>query len=171
MTIKTFINLTSGLEKLDKPINSTDVAFIRIQSTACEQKRWEFILQDLDYNLLLYLATGATCNIIDCGAHHTDSRALWQGVEWIKYTLNRRWFNRIIIPMVRKNNCSSYFNDQYKKLSKNTLKKIDYFKKFLLTDHIDIITTSSKSIHHDNNKYFKEKLRQYINENNNTNSQ
>ena len=36
-------------------------SFVRIQSTACEQQRFEAILQDLDSNLLLHLALGHWC--------------------------------------------------------------------------------------------------------------
>ena len=53
---KYFINLTNGIEAL--PTVDGDVSFIRIQSTACEQKRWDFLIQDLDNNFYTWLALG-----------------------------------------------------------------------------------------------------------------
>ena len=165
MMNKIFINLTSGIEKLPPLLNKKiGIDFLYIQSTACEQKRWGFILQDLDYNFLLCLATGISCSIIDCSAHHKTSRAMWQGVEWIKYALSRRWLNKIYTPKVRGMNCEKYFNEQYNKLSKQTFKKVDYFKKFILTDNININIVCSQSKHHGDDIFFKEELKAYVDE-------
>src|SRR5574340_1552415 len=58
-----YLNLTNGLEAL--PLFADNYKIICIQSTACEQKRWDYILADLDYNLLFDLALGNNCFIID----------------------------------------------------------------------------------------------------------
>ena len=59
-----YLNLTNGIEALEilKPAN---LRFVRIQSTACEQKRWDFILQDLDYSFLMDIALGENVTVVD----------------------------------------------------------------------------------------------------------
>ena len=59
---KHYYNLTNGLQfkNFNEPYS-----FIRIQSTACEQKRWDFIIQDLDNDFLYNLAIGNTCIVYD----------------------------------------------------------------------------------------------------------
>jgi hypothetical protein len=42
-----FVNLSSGLVWLEMADGPAEYRLIRIQSTACEQKRWSFILEDL----------------------------------------------------------------------------------------------------------------------------
>jgi hypothetical protein len=134
--IKNYINLTNGIECINI-YKLKEYSFIRIQSTACEQKRWEFILQDLDNDFLMNLALGNECVIYDCSCRGT-SRAIWQGLEWIKYILNRVWFNEIINTSVRGNNCSIYFEECYQLLNRKTLKKLKYYKKFLNTKKLNL---------------------------------
>lgn len=134
-TEKHYYNLTNGLQfkKFNEPYG-----FIRIQSTACEQKRWDFIIQDLDNDFLYNLAIGNTCIVYDLSEKKKKTRALYQGLEWIKYVLYRRWFNKNYIPVVNGNNCQKYFSDCYLNLGKRTKTKLDYFKKFLKYDEIRI---------------------------------
>ena len=141
---KRYINLTNGLEILNYfPIAGFD--FIRIQSTACEQKRWNFILQDLDNGFLMDVAIGNECIIYDFG-HNGRSRAVWQGVEFIKYVLTNYWLQKDYDAVVRNGICcSDYFQEVCSGLKDKTLKKLFYFKKFLLTDEIKIKTVSRKT--------------------------
>ena len=45
--VKVYLNLTNGIEFLDNELMQARVYdFIRIQSTACEQKRWDFVIQE-----------------------------------------------------------------------------------------------------------------------------
>lgn len=81
-----YINLTNGIEVL--PVLTDEFKFIRIQSTACEQKLWDRIIQDLDYDFLLNAAIGNECVIYDYGAKKPIPRAIYQGVEFIKYVLH-----------------------------------------------------------------------------------
>src|SRR3989304_3594428 len=156
--IKHFINLTNGIEAL--LYNAPDgIGFIRIQSTACEQKRWDFILQDLDNNFLMWLAIGAECVVIDFGANKNVPRAIYQGLEFVRYVLNRRWLGLAIKPIVRGNNVSEYFSEQYDKLSDSTLKKLDYFKKFLLCHEIKLSSIASETCHDGQYEYYKEIIR------------
>lgn len=47
-----YINLTNGVEAIPMlKFWNEDYRFIRIQSTICEQKNWDRLIQDLDYFL------------------------------------------------------------------------------------------------------------------------
>lgn len=87
-----YINLTNGIEVL--PVLTDEFRFIRIQSTACEQKLWDRIIQDLDYDFLLNAAMDNECVIYDYGAKKPIPRAIYQGVEFIKYVLHKHWLNK-----------------------------------------------------------------------------
>ena len=87
------------------------------------------------------------------------SRALYQGIEFIKYVLNRRWLDKEEKAFVRGHNVTEYFRQEYSKLSENTKKKLDYVKKFLNTDEIHIETCCRKSYHDGQYEYFKELVR------------
>lgn len=142
---KHYLNLTNGIEYLDT-INR-DYKFVRIQSTYCEQRLWNYLLQDLDYNFLMDLALGYKVIVYDTSQHKNKSRALYQGLEFIKYILNRVWFNNEINPIVKGTNCRKYFNQEYNKLEERTINKIKYFRKFLIADNIDLDCECMKTIH------------------------
>ena len=135
-SIKHFINLSNGIEYI--PHIPNEYSFIRIQSTYCEQKRWNDILLELDYSFLMSLALGHKCIVYDKSAKHKVPRAIWQGLEWVKYTLNLVWFNKEVKAVTRGMNVTSYFNSQFLVLPRQTIKKLCYFKKFLITDKLDI---------------------------------
>ena len=131
-----YVNLTNGIEAIPKlPLG---YRFIRIQSTLCEQKCWDQVVRDLDYDFLMQLAFGNHCLIYDYSARKNISRALFQGLEFIKYVLNRRWFKNDPRAYVKNMDVTPYFAQEYKKLSKTAKRKIDYFKKFLQTDKINV---------------------------------
>lgn len=155
MKVEKYLNLTNGLEYL-KEIKEYKV--IRIQSTLCEAKCWDKLINDLDYNFLLDLAQGNTVKIYDTSSKKNMSRALYQGVEFIKYVLNKRWFNKEEKTFVNGHNVTSYFRQEYCKLSQNTKKKLDYIKKFLITDQIHIKTYCKKSLYDGKYEYFRELL-------------
>jgi len=152
---KNFINLTNGIEKIP---TLDEYSFIRIQSTACEQKRWDFILQDLDNNFLMCAALNYECLIFDAGANKSVPRAVYQGIIWIKFVLNKYWLNKDTIPIVRGHNCYGYFNQAYNQLSNSTKKKLDYFKKFLCTDSINIHCITWPTRHDGKADFYKEVL-------------
>jgi len=136
-----FINLSNGF--LAIPLfDLKEVSFLRIQSTACEQKRWSNILNDLDSNFLMSLALGYKCKVYDFSERKPCTRAVYQGLEWVIYVLNRRWFDKEIIPYVKNNNVQLYFRECYNKLTKIEKGKIDFYKKFLNTNKLNIETIS-----------------------------
>ena len=165
--MKKFVNLTNGIEILDSPAVrnlNTQFDFIRIQSTACEQKRWDFLLQDLDYNFLLWLAQGKRCIVYDYSSKKAVTRACYQGIEFIKFVLNKRWLNKDYIPIVRSNNVFKYFDEVYRKLEDRTFKKLDYFKKFLNTEKIHLSFECKRTTYDGNYEWYSEKLRRWINQ-------
>lgn len=141
-----YLNLTNGLLAI-KDYGLTDYRFLRIQSTACEQKRWDFIIQDLDTSFLMDLAMGRVCYVYDYGAKKDVPRALWQGLEWVRYVLHRRWMNEKITPRCRGNDCSKYFDACYQTLESRTLKKLDYFQRYLSPNPIQIMPRSHRTEH------------------------
>lgn len=154
--MKVYLNLTNGIEYLKYFKGSFHV--IRIQSTACEQKRWDFILQELDYNFLLDLALGKEVVVVDFSAKKQTPRAIYQGLEFVKYVLNRYWLGKEYSPNVRGFNCTDYFNEVYNNLDKRTFKKLGYFKKFLKTDEIKLCTESFMTEHDGDYDYYRNLL-------------
>jgi hypothetical protein len=153
-----FINLTSGIEALPKfGMNLNDVSFIRIQSSHCESHRWEDILSELDNNFLMHLAMGYECIVYDFGSHTNSSKALYIGMEWVKYFLTRRWFHKDYKPIVKNKDISNYFEAEYEKIPRRIKRKIDYFSSFLFTDELRIVTRSTVT-YNDNNKSYHRKI-------------
>lgn len=82
------VNLTTGLEwgiKAD--------CYSRLQSSHLEAKAWQKFIDSVDDNILYNLARGETVEIYDTSSRGLDgvSRVVWQGVPFIKYTLERAW--------------------------------------------------------------------------------
>ena len=75
--VHNYINLTNGVEAISTL--QGDYRFIRIQSTVCEQKLWDRLIQDLDYDFLMNLALGHKCIVYDFGARKPIPRAVYQG--------------------------------------------------------------------------------------------
>lgn len=142
-----FLNLTNGVEAIDRDYHMyvpPDYHFIRIQSTQCEARVWDKIIIGLDNNFLMHLALGDECLVYDFSAHKESPRAIYQGLEFIKYILHKRWFNQDYQMIIRGNKVPMdfYVNEYNTKVrtNKDAKKKIDYFKKFLLTDKLNLVT-------------------------------
>ena len=159
---KRYLNLTNGIEEMGaNPFYH--YCYVRIQSTLCEQKQWGKILRELDYNFLMDIALGNHVVVIDFSQQKKVSRALFQGLEWIKYCLTRRWFG--IIPekvFVKSYNVSNYFNQEYMKLTGDDFKKIDYISKFVITDIVSVRSNCFKTIHDGDSAFYKKTLKEYM---------
>lgn len=84
-----FLNLSNGLacaQHIDGPPHYT-----RIQSTLCEAKRWDLVLAQAGDDLLYHLATGADVTVHDESERDRQTRAMWQGLEFIRYSAERAW--------------------------------------------------------------------------------
>lgn len=154
---KTYVNLTNGVEALPELIG--DVRFIRIQSTHCEQKLWSQLILELDYDFLMNVALGHECVIYDYGARKPIPRALYQGIEFIKYVLHKRWLNQTYQPKISRSaskenyhNCEQYFRTCYFNLSDKAKKKLDFFLTYVVGEiHIETISAATQ---HDGDKNF-----------------
>lgn len=156
-----YLNLTNGIEALQIfPIDN--IKFVRVQSTKCEQKDWSFIIEDLDYNFLFDLAAGNEVVVIDFSARKKKPRSIYQGFIWIEYVLNRRWFNKKIVPFVKNHNVQKYFDFQYDRLSSRAKKKLDYVKKFLFAKNILLHTISYSTNLDSNYDAYKKIWEEYI---------
>ena len=152
-----YLNLTNGIEAMPS-LAGQPFRFIRIQFTACEQKRWDFILQDLDCDFLISLARGHECIVHDAG-HNGNPRALWQGLEFVRYALSLRWFGVAPAPIVRKHNVREYFECQYRKLSSRTLVKLGYFRRWLNCKAIKLTAAPSFTARAGDYEWYVEALR------------
>lgn len=158
-----FINLTAGLEHLVQYEALRSIfQFIRIQSTQLEHKQLELVLKDLDNNFLMKLAIGRKCLVFDFTSRkkkNNVSRACWQGIAWIKYCLNRIWFNREIECDYGMHKC---FQIHFSKLSKCTLRKIKYYRKFIMTDDIYLDYTCEPTDNDSKTEFYQEIVRKYL---------
>jgi hypothetical protein len=152
-----FINLTNGIQAI-KDYNLKNYRFMRLQSTLCEQKRWDHITKGLSEDLLLNLALGNNCIIYDYGANRQVPRAIWQGVEWIKFILNKRWFNNDYVPEGRMRGGQGYFDEVYRNLSSTSMSKIKYFRKYLDTPDINLKFICSPTQKDSNVEYYRSLL-------------
>ena len=155
MKTKTYLNLTNGLEYL--PQVEGDWSVIRIQSSLCERKKWEDIILDLDYDFLLNLALGNKCIVVDYSAKRIVPRAFWQGLEWVKYVLELVWFQREYEATCKGKFCLDYFRQEYLKLDKG-IDKVKYFRKFLLTDKLNLAIVCSQTNNDSKYEFYKKLL-------------
>ena len=161
-----YINLTNGIEELkDNPDIIDNCRFIRIQSTALEQNHLEDVIRDLDNDLLMNLALGNCCVIYDRASRRGKvSRALWYGVPWIIYVLNRCWFENILDTcMVKYNNVAGYFDKEYRSMSRTTKRKIKYYKKFLFDNRkINLSYKSLRTEHDGDNDFYRQIIKDFV---------
>ena len=156
-----YINLTNGVEALVDFIGE-EVRFMRLQSTLLEQGFLEKFLMELDYDFLMNLAIGNHCVIYDFTSRWKDrpSRAIWQGLPWIDYALNRCWFNQEIECDRR---MDKHFKTVYNGLDKRTKRKLKYFRKFLLTDRLYYSSKCEQTENDGNDEFYKEVVDQWKN--------
>ncbi|RLI00940.1 hypothetical protein DRO38_05725, partial [Candidatus Bathyarchaeota archaeon] len=96
------------------------------------------------------------CSVIDFSARKKMPRALYQGLEWVRYCVNRAWNSKIVIPLVQGHNCSAYFDKCYLELSESAKKKLKYFKKFVATDNeIKIFVLCEQTKHDGDYEYYR----------------
>lgn len=155
-----YLNLTNGLDALEKYYFS-EINVIRIQSTKMELKQCEDVIADLDYDFLLHLALGFRCVVYDYTkrGRKKQPRAIWQGLKWVEYVLNRIWFDQ---EMRCENGMNVFFREQYMKLSRKTRNKIKYFRKFLKTDHLTIEVVTDLTKHDGDYCYFSDLLDKWL---------
>ncbi len=129
-----FVNLSNGVlcmgdtEHFPLP---AEAHWTRIQSTACEQKRWADVLRDAGPDLLIHLAVGYDVVVHDQSERPRVTRACWQGVPWIRYACQVAWTGRAD-PVKSRNgmDVTDYFEKQWRRLKHADRQRVRYFKKF-----------------------------------------
>ncbi len=158
MATRHFLNLTNGLEALPalRAAGIEDYAFLRIQSTACEQKRWDALIADLDNHFLMCLALGDTCIVHDYSNKGEVSRALWQGLEFVRFCLERTWFGRdyAVDPSMH-----PYFEQVSRELRPTSRHKLKYFRKWLLTSELSLKVKAGRTTHDGDAAFYQNLLR------------
>ena len=134
------INLTTGLEW-----NIEADSYSRLQSSHLESKAWQKFIDSVDDNILYNLARGNDVNIYDTSSRNLDgiSRVVWQGIPFIKYTLERTWELPQNKPFFKGHNVARLLNDLYNQLNK---KRIRYYSKFVCTDTVRLNGYSKRSL-------------------------
>ena len=73
--IRHFINLTNGVEAIPGllacGVRESEINYVRIQSTHCESRNYNGILENLDSTFLMNLARGNICLLYDYGSRGT----------------------------------------------------------------------------------------------------
>ena len=135
-----FLNMSDGLEAIDDlrsaGVDTGHIRFSMIQSTHFEQKNLDPAINRLGADLLMNLALGRTCVIVDYGVGKTYSRAVYQGVPFIKYAVERAWFDKIpetvtIVPRSPKSqtqNVAELFSYWYHGLNRRTKSFLKRFR-------------------------------------------
>lgn len=125
--MKHYFNLTNGLEFLGEIVPD---GFVRIQSSHCEAKSWSKIIEDLDYTFLLHCALYPIV-VYDASSKKKIPRALYQGIPFIEYVMNRRWHGVNAIAKVKGMNVTPYFSKEYERLTDRAKQKLDYVSRIV----------------------------------------
>jgi hypothetical protein len=126
--MRRFLNLTQGLAWAG--LVEPPYSLVRIESTRLEAKDWGGVLGRLGADFLHAVATGPVV-VYDASARKPQSRAIWQGIPWIRYACERAWRLEITPAIVRGgHNASSYFDRCWKSLPKSIRRIVGYYARF-----------------------------------------
>lgn len=119
-----YYNLSRGV-LCGPPANAR---FMRLQSTWCEQKRWEDILWTTPPDLYYHLALGDTVIVHDQSEKPRLTRAQWQGLSWIRHVVSTTWYGAAEPEFSRSGMLvSGYWEEQYGRLSDRVLTYVGRF--------------------------------------------
>ncbi|KAI7837578.1 hypothetical protein COHA_008591 [Chlorella ohadii] len=121
-----YINLTNGIEAVPSlQLLQLPYSFLRLPSTRCEQQQFEELMHDLDADLLMRLALGQTCLVYDLGSRNKKRgapRAVWYGLEFIRFALRRLWFGEQSAAYLRGYSVAHTFEEHVSGFSDTTKK-------------------------------------------------
>ncbi len=142
-----YLNLTNGLEatpRLVEHVPPSHISFVRWQSSHCEASRPDLLLRDLPTAMLLQLAQGRCVLVYDFGSRNKKRgvpRALWMGLEFVKWALGRVWFGRAAWSektngsvWVRGANVQQAWEDIWRRMDPQLMKKLKYYRRYLRED-------------------------------------
>ena len=132
MKVIRYINLTQGLEQyIRSPDN--DYRFCYLKSSHIESRSFNKFIMSVPADILLNLALGNKVIIFDVTSNG-KSKITDIGVRLINVMLDYFWFN---VPFPRDKWFDTYLNC-YKKLDKQSKKHIRYYRKFILTNTVNL---------------------------------
>lgn len=104
--------------------------YSRIQSTQCEQKLWnEVIATSFGPDLWMHLAMGHHLVVHDLSEKNRETRACWQGMQFIRYVAERTWLMPITSSRRRSTYMTDYFEDVYRNhLDAKIVKQVRYYR-------------------------------------------
>lgn len=124
-----FINLSNGVEAL--PRLAALPHFCRLQSSHCESKHWEGLVDGAGPDLLLHLAAGYEITVWDGGKEH-EPRALWQGIPMLQFFCQSAWG---IVPdpvIVRSGmRVDSYAEEVWQRLPASAKQTLRWYRRWL----------------------------------------
>lgn len=127
-----FINLTNGLG-CPHVKASPSIHFTRIQSTHCEQKRWDLVIYGAGPDLLMALASGESVIVHDRSERDRETRACWQGLPLIRRACELYWS----LPVTRLGklhrgglSLDRYLTEQVRQLPDSVVNYIRYYRRF-----------------------------------------
>lgn len=127
-----FVNLTNGFDCPHFP-SLTAYGFTRIQSTHCEQKRWDLVIYGAGPQLLSLLALGAETHIHDQSEKERETRACWQGLPLIRRACEMTW-RLPITPLPPRHRggiaLDRYLTEQVRLLPDSVLAFVRYYRRF-----------------------------------------
>ena len=131
-----FVNLKNGVEAIPT-LDALGIPheYLRIQSTMCEVGDMEKVLLELDANFLVSAALGYSCVVYDYGSRDKKRgvpRALWYGLEFVRYALNVEWFGAPDRPpILRGKRVDQDFRRKLGGVSKSCKKRMRYYRQFI----------------------------------------
>ncbi len=142
-TPKELVNLSRGmLADCEIPYDFSPIT-VRIPSSWCEQKRWGDILNTLPPDLWLAMAVGAPCTMHDRSERQRPSRAMWQGLSWIRYAVNSAWDLPVADEFSRSGmKVNAYWAKQFAELPKPTRNLLRYYLNYYKGDGKSVLLAS-----------------------------
>lgn len=122
-----FVNLSRGLI-----CGPSDGRVMRLQSTWCEQKEWDRILMTTSPELYFRLAQGYDIIVHDLSEKQRETRAMWQGLSWIRFATSVSWYEVAPVEFARNGmNITSYWAEQWQKLDRSTQKYVRRYREWV----------------------------------------
>ena len=168
-----FVNLKNGIEAiptLKRELQIVDYDFVRIQSSLLEAGNVEKMILELDAALLAQLALGRSCFVWDYGSRDVvkgkgNPRALWYGVEFVRFALRREWFPDGVgatapPPVLRGKQVEKDWTYKLSMLSRGAKRKIRYYKQFIPEGVCDVrlIGVYRPTTHDDDVEFYRSTL-------------
>ena len=166
-----FVNLKNGIEAVPalRDHLGLEFDFVRIQSTMCEAGDMEKVVGELDANFLIAAALGYSCVVYDYGSRDKKRgapRALWYGLEFVRYALNVEWFGEADrVPVLRGKNVGHDFSRKLRGFPKSAKKKLRYYRKFLTDDvkargAVRLVGVYKRTTHDDDDAFYRQLVRE-----------